>query len=536
MPHHLARLSAACLLTGCGPGNEASFSLRLEPVTAPNQADAFQDVVSLWVEVRAPNGGVDRYELGAPDSGSTSEVGGLMPIDPGSVVAVEGYDVESRVASHLVLYGVTAPLDVGPDEDVVVPIYTAGTERVALFDEMEDGLWCAAGASDGAGAFYLFGGSDYGMNGGSASDRVLSLALAPVQAGFPLETVATLPPTSDDWGSDGVSSITGRSCATATRIGGTGHGDVGRILVTGGWSAYLNGWSVTSQVLIFDPATGTLEVAGSLRAPRAAHVAVALDGGEVVLFGGFTHSDATDSATFTSTVEVYQPATRTFARGSDRFDIEIQWGAAASSGDAAIWCGGLDYGATRYAAHDACYRVDGSGTVSEISAPSFGTDTGILRPAMASLGDGRVLLCGGSLVTGEVEAEDTQPATDRAWIYDAAADVWTRAASMNQPRAFHAAAPLTGGRVLVVGGFDGLSDRGMQAGQPVACAEVYDPETDVWSDVGDCSGDGSTGVLPEGFGDPTWAVDPEYGGLFFGGLDRNLFGASHVVLYTPNPR
>ncbi len=525
---------ALLLLPACG--GPASFSLRLEPVTAPDQADAFEDVVSLWLEVRSPGARAERYDLGTPDRGATSEVGDLPAIEPDSVVAVEGYDLAGDVPSRLVLYGVTGPLDLEPDATVVVPVYTAATERMAVFDERPEGTWGAAGASDGAGNFYLFGGSSRGPGRGGALDAVRRLALAPVARGFPLEAVATLPATADDWGEEGVSSITARSCASATRLGGSGHGDVGRILLAGGWADFLNGWSITAQALLFDPATGTLEPTGPLGTPRAGHMAVALETGEVVVFGGFTHTGDEDSAAFTSTVEVYRPADRAFTAGSDPLDIDVVWGSAASLGDAALWCGGLDWGPSTYGAWDACYRVDRAGAVTEVSGPDLGADTGLLRPAMAALGSGRVLLAGGTPISGRVALEVEQPATDRAWVYDATTDSWTEVASMHRARVFHAAAPLPGNRVLVVGGADASSSAGMTPGDPVPCAELYQPDLDSWTYVGACVSDGSTGVLPSGLADTTWIVDPEYGVLALGGLDGPRTASPHVVLFTPNPR
>jgi hypothetical protein len=94
------------------------------------------------------------------------------------------------------------------------------------------------------------------------------------------------------------------------------------------------------------------------------------------------------------------------------------------------------------------------------------------RHAAALLPDGRVLLTGGTAEPGRLGRELASAA-----LYDPAADRFTEAAPMRHPRAFHTAAPLPDGRVMVLGGsFSGEPRR------LVAATEIYDPETDSWSE------------------------------------------------------
>lgn len=84
------------------------------------------------------------------------------------------------------------------------------------------------------------------------------------------------------------------------------------------------------------------------------------------------------------------------------------------------------------------------------------------------LTDGRVLVAGGA-------DGATTPHTD-AWLYDPLANSWTATGPMNVPRWRHGAALLQDGRVLVAGGLTtGAVDTNT--------AEIYDPGTGAWTAV-----------------------------------------------------
>lgn len=87
--------------------------------------------------------------------------------------------------------------------------------------------------------------------------------------------------------------------------------------------------------------------------------------------------------------------------------------------------------------------------------------------AAASLTDGRVLIVGGW--TG-------QGASASAEVYDPATGQWTVVGEMIDGRESLMAVPLPDGRVLIAGGSDGVRD--------LASAEVFDPGTSTFSSVG----------------------------------------------------
>jgi hypothetical protein len=96
------------------------------------------------------------------------------------------------------------------------------------------------------------------------------------------------------------------------------------------------------------------------------------------------------------------------------------------------------------------------------------------------LTDGRVL------VTGGCAGDHCSRILASSEIYDPDARRFHPAASMNVPRASHAAARLPDSRVLVAGGWDGSA--------PTSTAEVYDPEADAWTRVGDMATARASGI------------------------------------------
>jgi N-acetylneuraminic acid mutarotase len=86
--------------------------------------------------------------------------------------------------------------------------------------------------------------------------------------------------------------------------------------------------------------------------------------------------------------------------------------------------------------------------------------------AAALLSDGRVLVMGGS--------NDTAPTLASTEVYDPAANSWTRAAPMALARSAFTASVLQDGRVLVAGGYGSRSER-------LSSVQVYDPATGGWS-------------------------------------------------------
>jgi N-acetylneuraminic acid mutarotase len=99
-----------------------------------------------------------------------------------------------------------------------------------------------------------------------------------------------------------------------------------------------------------------------------------------------------------------------------------------------------------------------------------------------------VLLAGGNNYANGVAGGSTLASTE---IYDPAAGSWTPTADLASARSGHAAALLTNGTVLVVGG----------SGSVLASAEIYDPGTGTWKPAGSLATGGyvnTATLLPNG--------------------------------------
>ena len=96
--------------------------------------------------------------------------------------------------------------------------------------------------------------------------------------------------------------------------------------------------------------------------------------------------------------------------------------------------------------------------------------------ASIRLGDGRVLICGGTS-TGNVGG-----VVSSAELYDPASQRFTPTGSMTVPRQGHTITMLQDGRVLIAGGVRNIGFR-----SELASAEIYDPSTGSFSATGSMS-------------------------------------------------
>jgi hypothetical protein len=92
-----------------------------------------------------------------------------------------------------------------------------------------------------------------------------------------------------------------------------------------------------------------------------------------------------------------------------------------------------------------------------------------LHHAAALLSDGKVLVVGGN----PWQSPDPNDRLASAELYDPGTGTWTAAGSMNEPRAYVTAVLLRDGRVLVAGGV-----------VHIASAELYDPASGTWTPTG----------------------------------------------------
>jgi N-acetylneuraminic acid mutarotase len=194
---------------------------------------------------------------------------------------------------------------------------------------------------------------------------------------------------SNSWRVTGPLNI-GRTALTATRL------QNGAVLITGGHALFADGQigSPLAASELFDPVTGTWQVAGNMQIARVGH-----------------------SATFVPWLDV---------SGSPVDGLVLVIGGDSGGGLSAART------AEMFSARDRRWR--------SIEAPLFGH----IGHTATLLADGRVLVVGGEDGSGAV--------TSAVEIYDPRTGLWTAVASLNTPRSAHTAELLNDGRVMIIGG------------------------------------------------------------------------------------
>ena len=188
----------------------------------------------------------------------------------------------------------------------------------------------------------------------------------------------------------------------------------GGVLIAGGWG----GGHKLASAEVWDPRTEACRSAGSMLQSREFHTAVALRDGRVLVIGG-----QGDDRPYLATAELWDPSSDTF-------------GPAGALPEA---------------------RFDYTVTV---------------------LTDGRVLVVGGHDPDAEPPGDDVgYVPLATAQIWDPATASFDWAGTLAEARLAHTATLLADGRVLVVGGGDGVWD-------PIASAEVWVPRTGSFEPAG----------------------------------------------------
>jgi len=297
--------------------------------------------------------------------------------------------------------------------------------------------------------------------------------------------------------------IEARDGHTATRL------QDGRVLVAGGTGSPTSEFSMNflASAEIYDPSSGQWSSTGPMTEARAAHTAVLLSDGKVLVVGGSVCSDFDGCPLFSA--ELYDPITETWtatqpttAGGPARTATLLGDGTvlvvggsigSLSVGDLEpIGVGELYHpdtgewtptgamvqpreGHTATALANGSVLVVGGTETGEVYDPSTGqwTATGAMAGvrvghSAALLPDGTVLVAGGMGGTGALALAE---------LYDPETGRWTPTGDMVEGRIYHKATALADGRVLVTGGIDSVID----AGNLRTSAEVYDPATGQWT-------------------------------------------------------
>ena len=239
---------------------------------------------------------------------------------------------------------------------------------------------------------------------------------------------------------------TGRAYHTATRL------PDGNILIAGG----LNSTGKLATAELFDPTAGShgsFTSTGSMDIARAIHTATLLNDGSVLVAGG---QSGTDKSTTLATAQIFNPETGTFSPTNGNLSIERRLHTATLLNDGRVlFTGGLT---TSVATNTAELYTPTTGTFA-LAAATMSSPRN--KHTAVLLDDGRVLIAGGynaSNILATAEIFDT-----------GASDTFSTTASMISGRTDHTATRLLNGKVLITGGYLTFG------GSIAATAEVFNP-------------------------------------------------------------
>lgn len=267
------------------------------------------------------------------------------------------------------------------------------------------------------------------------------------------------------------SMATPRSAHTATLLRD------GRVLVVGGY----NDWAALVSAELYDPASGTWSSAGSMTEGHGYHTATLLRDGKVLVAGGRSNNSSTGRPL--ASAELYEPASETWSVTGSLIQAHT-FHTATLLPDARVLVAGASYrsfGLARNATAELYDPSTGfwSATANMLAARAYQTAT--LVPG------GQVLVAGGTDVVGVGCCQATTgQVVASSELYEPASGSWSSTGAMTQARGFQSATALPDGTVLVAGGEGG--DPGLGSGTSthlntigLASAELYDPGTRAWS-------------------------------------------------------
>jgi hypothetical protein len=238
------------------------------------------------------------------------------------------------------------------------------------------------------------------------------------------------------------------------------HQDAAAVALPGGESALLisglhwTGSGFDEQTVErYDLASNRWTPVARVPEPHRGAGAVALRDGRVFVAGGwhYPEGDIAAAALYSPATDSWAPAEPMNAGRSPRLVLLDSGKVLAVAGS---WTAGLS-------------EVYDPATGHWSSIPGGGPSR--LRPGVAKLRDGRVLVAGGDGLSEEYASAE---------LYDPATDTWTPVAPMHEVRRNPLAATLPDGRVLVAGGYRFASPESTAAS---GTYEIYNPADNTWT-------------------------------------------------------
>ena len=304
--------------------------------------------------------------------------------------------------------------------------------------------------------------------------------------------------TSEIVGFRSLASVAGPAMVTPRALHAAATLNDGRVLFTGGVDGTA---AVTTSCEIYNPATNTFAAVAPLNGPRAGHAAATLPDGRVMVVGGTTNfTDITTAATGSlNTVEIYNPATNTWAAGPAIGGRRLVPSLTRLSTGRMLVAGGIEisvlFGIPIAATSTIKAQLYNPATNTWSNAANMPSGRAYHQDSQVTLADGRVLLSGGVLVPDLINAANSASIAN-ADVYNPATNTWV-ATTMSRARTGHSATRLASGQVIVCGGAEGL----LSAAIAIDAVARFDAATNSWVDLSPLTqprAGHSAALLPDG--------------------------------------
>lgn len=257
----------------------------------------------------------------------------------------------------------------------------------------------------------------------------------------------------------------------------------GKVLVVGGDTSPVPpdfGRGNTAE--LYDPATETWTLTGSLGTTRSWHTATLLQDGRVLVAGGFNSDNV-------KTAELYDPATESWAPTGDLNVARYGHTATLLQDGSVLIAKGSNDGDLAFTLWSAERYDPASRAWSLIDDPNYYSS--VFHTATL-LSNGEVLFTGG-YPGNDGQGDPTTLALSE--FFDPATGTWELVGNLNEARDGHTATLLPDGELLVAGGFD------WNIRQYPGGTELYDPATATWmtaASLGSPRSGHTATLLPDG--------------------------------------
>jgi N-acetylneuraminic acid mutarotase len=223
----------------------------------------------------------------------------------------------------------------------------------------------------------------------------------------------------------------------------------GKVLVAGGINNSIPGYNPLNSVELYDPSAGSWSSIGNLNTARYGHTATLLKNGKLLVAGGFSCSDGPfgRGCFLLNSAELYDPATETFSvTGSLSTTPYLSTatllpnGKVLVAGGQLFQCGSI-----------VCIQIPNNHAELYDPATATWSTTGNLNTARYY--HSATLLPNGKVLVAGFYDDNAQTVSNSAELYDPATGVWSNTGNLIEGLGAQTAALLPNGKVLIAGGF-----------------------------------------------------------------------------------